>query len=484
MEKEMSPLLMKADTSTIPVEPVDDTDETASESLDGGEPAGKQELVSWLASQPKLNARSKSGYILFSAEIRKRIMHENPEAGFGEVSKIVGIEWKKLSEEQKKQYEVRAEYIATERAKQEAREPQQFRLQPGQIRVFMCKWQTCDFQFDTVDGLYEHIKTAHTSQIVDGENQYVCLWASCLKYRKEGKPFPSLPRLHRHIKEKHLNSSAKSIYLNQRSKNYYSCQQSSSGTSTTPSIPVTTYIAVQQTTSNGQQQYAISPSPVAGYVAQAVVTPSNQVVTNGFVNGAAGTYVATPASAAVLHSSGNVQAYHPYPQQIRQVTTVAQPLIGGAGSQYTTVTVQPVGYGIPSTSQQQPQSLQQSTTLIPQAALISDPGRSVVQASRLPEPIFVAPPSSIQVKRVLHSEAYLRYIESLHCGSQRTVSKWNKSMLANRRNTTTHKTLPLNWLKEAQENGVKEDELINALWRLRDHLMQDVANISPQIGSL
>lgn len=48
--------------------------------------------MSWLASQPKLNARSKSGYILFSAEIRKRIMQENPEAGFGEVSKIVGIE--------------------------------------------------------------------------------------------------------------------------------------------------------------------------------------------------------------------------------------------------------------------------------------------------------------------------------------------------------------------------------------------------------
>lgn len=55
-----------------------------------------QELVAWLAAQPKLNARSKSGYILFSAEIRKRIMQENPEAGFGEVSKIVGIEVRSL----------------------------------------------------------------------------------------------------------------------------------------------------------------------------------------------------------------------------------------------------------------------------------------------------------------------------------------------------------------------------------------------------
>lgn len=48
--------------------------------------------MAWLAAQPKLNARSKSGYILFSAEVRKKVMQENPEAGFGEVSKIVGIE--------------------------------------------------------------------------------------------------------------------------------------------------------------------------------------------------------------------------------------------------------------------------------------------------------------------------------------------------------------------------------------------------------
>lgn len=51
-------------------------------------------MSTWLAAQPKLTAKSKSGYILFSAEIRKRIMHENPDSGFGEVSKIVGIEVK------------------------------------------------------------------------------------------------------------------------------------------------------------------------------------------------------------------------------------------------------------------------------------------------------------------------------------------------------------------------------------------------------
>jgi hypothetical protein len=79
--------------------------------------------MTWLANQPKLNAKSKSGYILFSAEIRKRIMSENPEAGFGEVSKIVGLEWKKLTDEQKRQYESRASYIAEERAKNDLLTP-------------------------------------------------------------------------------------------------------------------------------------------------------------------------------------------------------------------------------------------------------------------------------------------------------------------------------------------------------------------------
>uniref|UniRef100_A0A915LT17 HMG box domain-containing protein n=1 Tax=Meloidogyne javanica TaxID=6303 RepID=A0A915LT17_MELJA len=68
----------------------------------------------WL---PKLNAKSKRGYILFSAEVRKRVMNEIPEAKFGEVLEIIGIEWKRLSNEDKRDYVSRARFIAAERAK-------------------------------------------------------------------------------------------------------------------------------------------------------------------------------------------------------------------------------------------------------------------------------------------------------------------------------------------------------------------------------
>uniref|UniRef100_A0A914L9F7 HMG box domain-containing protein n=1 Tax=Meloidogyne incognita TaxID=6306 RepID=A0A914L9F7_MELIC len=175
---------------------------------------------SWLATQPKLNAKSKSGYILFSAEVRKRVMNENPLAGFGEVSKIVGIEWKRLSDEDKRDYESRVQFIAAERAKAELLTPNSKLPQPGQIRIYCCRWQQCDFQFDTQDGLYEHIRTSHTSKL-DNDTQFACLWNSCLKYRKEGKPFPSLPRLNRHLKEKHLASAMRLVFPNQRAKNFF-----------------------------------------------------------------------------------------------------------------------------------------------------------------------------------------------------------------------------------------------------------------------
>jgi hypothetical protein len=34
---------------------------------------------------------------------------------------------------------------------------------------------------------------------------------TCVKYRANGKPFPTLPRLLRHVREKHMPSSGKKI---------------------------------------------------------------------------------------------------------------------------------------------------------------------------------------------------------------------------------------------------------------------------------
>jgi hypothetical protein len=52
--------------------------------------------------------KSLSGYMLFSKENRARIRTENPGATFGDLGRMVGGEWKALTEESKKQWGNRA----------------------------------------------------------------------------------------------------------------------------------------------------------------------------------------------------------------------------------------------------------------------------------------------------------------------------------------------------------------------------------------
>uniref|UniRef100_A0A3B4YQ06 Protein polybromo-1 n=1 Tax=Seriola lalandi dorsalis TaxID=1841481 RepID=A0A3B4YQ06_SERLL len=89
-------------------------------------------------------------------------------------------------------------------------------------------------------------------------------------------------------------------------------------------------------------------------------------------------------------------------------------------------------------------------------------------------PMFVAPPPKTQ--RVLHSEAYLKYIEGLNSEST-TVSKWDQTLKAQRRDAHLTKEqesrLPAHWLKSKGAHTTMAD----ALWRLRDLMLRDSLNI-------
>lgn len=150
----------------------------------------------------------------------------------------------------------------------------------------------------------------------------------------------------------------------------------------------------------------------------------------------------------------------PPPQTPMQPSTSSmpqpQPQIGGTSSTTSTI--------------MHAQQLQSHQTA--QAHL--DVGRTVVHASapvpvQPPEPVFVAQSNSVQVRRALHSEAYvrynftqiqvifvvvtfvylLRYIETMYKQKQRTVSKWDKSLSASHRNTlSNNKKLPYDWINK------------------------------------
>ncbi|XP_043979166.1 protein polybromo-1-like isoform X6 [Gambusia affinis] len=89
-------------------------------------------------------------------------------------------------------------------------------------------------------------------------------------------------------------------------------------------------------------------------------------------------------------------------------------------------------------------------------------------------PVFVSPPAKSQ--RLLHSEAYLRYIEGLNAESS-TVSKWDHALTVKKQDVRMTKEqesrLPSHWLKSKGAHKTMAD----ALWRLRDLMMRDTLNI-------
>ncbi|XP_016536359.1 protein polybromo-1-like isoform X3 [Poecilia formosa] len=89
-------------------------------------------------------------------------------------------------------------------------------------------------------------------------------------------------------------------------------------------------------------------------------------------------------------------------------------------------------------------------------------------------PVFVSPPAKSQ--RLLHSEAYLKYIEGLNAESS-TVSKWDHALTVKKQDVRLTKEqesrLPSHWLKSKGAHKTMAD----ALWRLRDLMMRDTLNI-------
>lgn len=90
------------------------------------------------------------------------------------------------------------------------------------------------------------------------------------------------------------------------------------------------------------------------------------------------------------------------------------------------------------------------------------------------EPLFVTVPPRPQ--RVLHSEAYIKYIEGLQ-NESRFITPWDKTLRTTRETAPTVDTskLPLHWL--GPKSKEKSEDSINMLWKLRNYMMKDVLEI-------
>lgn len=59
--------------------------------------------------RPPHKSKMITGYIIYASEIRKEVIKKYPDRDFGDISKLVGIEWKNLPQETKVAYEKRAQ---------------------------------------------------------------------------------------------------------------------------------------------------------------------------------------------------------------------------------------------------------------------------------------------------------------------------------------------------------------------------------------
>jgi protein polybromo-1 len=130
-------------------------------------------------------------------------------------------------------------------------------------------------------------------------------------------------------------------------------------------------------------------------------------------------------------------------------------------------------FSIPPTSV----SLDSAQTVAAAASPVPTPQPQIVQQPvQPPEPLFVAVPPRPQ--KLLHSEAYIRYIESLH-NDQRSVSNWESTLKATPETVPAPEPdkLPTHWLG----NGPgPNSSILDALWNLRNFMMADSLNLVPK----
>ena len=89
------------------------------------------------------------------------------------------------------------------------------------------------------------------------------------------------------------------------------------------------------------------------------------------------------------------------------------------------------------------------------------------------EPIFHTLPPKPQ--RLLHSEAYIRYVEGLASESN-TMSNWERQLGASKDNVKCpdEARLPAHWLANNGDHGTSLD----ALWALRDFVTCDLLGVT------
>ncbi|XP_015918691.2 protein polybromo-1 isoform X3 [Parasteatoda tepidariorum] len=184
----------------------------------------------------KSTKRIVTGYILFASEVRRSVIAQNPDRSFGDISRLIGTEWRNLPIVKKADYEERAQKQNEETQSHflnESSMPHSPASTQGSTSdkneniLYECMWDGCDHQFEDQTDLIEHLAVepgGHIQQTFKGKGaekgEIQCLWYNCQRIKKNIPPFPNVARLIRHVKEVHLKTSVKNVLPENRNRNY------------------------------------------------------------------------------------------------------------------------------------------------------------------------------------------------------------------------------------------------------------------------
>ncbi|XP_031335236.1 protein polybromo-1 isoform X3 [Photinus pyralis] len=389
------------EVESLPTAKMTEMEVLIEDSLDGGPPSvGSGEIPTTVTSAPSnvttpstSSAKKKSnknkivtGYILYSRDVRKRVVQNNPESNFGGISRIVGNEWRSLPASEKQTWEEKAskrneEIKAILRAEGRLSPPPPPAPAPAAPSappadyIYECMWDTCDYQFEEISDCIEHCVKDKESQghvqsyfHANPDAELNCQWRNCGRHNKKNvQPFPNISRLIRHVRDMHINKgNGRVVPPAERSRNF---------------------------------KPSSKPAPIARSVPS---TTSNTPVSNTFNLTSNTCTISTNATATVS-------------------STVA-------------VT-------------QKPQ-----------------------------EPMFITVPPRPQ--RVLHSEAYIKYIEGLQ-SDNKYITSWEKTLNATQETVTNPDPEKINnvatWLGKKYN---QQEDVVNALWELRNQLLRDSLGLS------
>lgn len=212
--------------------------DNASDANDGGSEVSPLSPIPVIPSTPVTTSTKKSrigkgkvtGYIIYSSEHRRGLCDENPGASFGDISRMLGDEWKNMEQHERSYWEEKAAKMNEESKLKWARESANMSTQsqvdhatasPGQgfqqgqplpNQIFDCCWERCDFQFEDPTDLLEHCITDSTGCVQKhlavkqtGEPEYHCLWRHCSRIKRGAPPFPNSLRLIKHVRDVHIH---------------------------------------------------------------------------------------------------------------------------------------------------------------------------------------------------------------------------------------------------------------------------------------